>query len=385
MLKGAHLTLLMGPVTFSPVPSYVIDALVSVQVTESAGERGGFQLTFALSHQSRIQRELLPSGFFDPPRRVVIVATVNGSPRVLMDGIITRHELNIASNPGESTLTVTGSDLTQIMDLIDFSFISWPALPSHGIAFIIIAKYAVYGLIPKVVPSLLGLVNSPLIRIPKQEGTDLAYLRELAAQTGYVFYIEPGPIPGLNSAYWGPEIKRGTPQAAITVNHDAGSNVDALNFSFDGISRTLYVMFIQETTNGTAIPLPMPDITPLSPKLGRKVPLPLSFTTLNRTGARTQDERNDPARRHPAEVIARGMAKAARSADVITASGSLDVMRYGHVLRPRKLVGIRGAGPSYDGLYFVKQVTHVLQRGEYKQNFTLTRNAHISLTNTLEP
>jgi len=62
---------------------------------------------------------------------------------------------------------------------------------------------------------------------------------------------------------------------------------------------------------------------------------------------------------------------------VITASGSLDVLRYGRPLRARGLVGVRGAGFAYDGLYFVKSVTHSLKRGEYKQNFNLTRNAFI--------
>ncbi len=385
MLKGVHLTVLMGPVTFSPIPTDLVDALISVQITESAGERGGFQLTFAVSNRSRIQRELLPGGFFDPPRRVIVVVTLNGTPRVLMDGIITRHELNIAANPSESTLVITGSDLTQVMDLIDFSFIPWPALPPHGIVLTLVAKYAVYGIFPKVVPSILSLVDSPLIRVPKQEGTDLAYIRELAAQNGYVFYIEPGPFPGVNVAYWGPEIKRGTPQAALTVNHDGGSNVDTLSFSFDGLAKTLYVLFVQDRDSGSPIPLPVPDITPLNPRLGRKVPFPLSFTPLNRSGSHTEDEKNDTARQHPVEAMARALAKASRSADVITATGSLDVLRYGQSLRARALVGVRGAGVAYDGLYFVKSVTHLLQRGVYRQNFNLTRNAHISLSNTLSP
>ena len=32
---------------------------------------------------------------------------------------------------------------------------------------------------------------------------------------------------------------------------------------------------------------------------------------------------------------------------------------------------MRGAGPAFDGLYYVKSVTHDIKRGEYKQNFTL--------------
>jgi hypothetical protein len=48
------------------------------------------------------------------------------------------------------------------------------------------------------------------------------------------------------------------------------------------------------------------------------------------------------------------------------------------VLKPRKLVGVRGAGTAYDGLYYVKSVTHKIKAGEYKQSFELSRNGLIS-------
>ncbi len=38
---------------------------------------------------------------------------------------------------------------------------------------------------------------------------------------GYVFYVEPGPAPGTNIAYFGPEIKVGIPQPALNVDMDA--------------------------------------------------------------------------------------------------------------------------------------------------------------------
>jgi hypothetical protein len=65
-------------------------------------------------------------------------------------------------------------------------------------------------------------------------------------------------------------------------------------------------------------------------------------------------------------------------ADAVSGSGSLDVLRYGHILKAGKLVGVRGAGPAFDGLYYVKKVKHNIKRGEYKQSFNLTRNGLIS-------
>jgi hypothetical protein len=55
------------------------------------------------------------------------------------------------------------------------------------------------------------------------------------------------------------------------------------------------------------------------------------------------------------------------------------------VLNARSLVGVRGAGQAFDGLYYVKSVTHKIKRGEYKQSFTLTRNGLVSTVSTVSP
>ena len=62
----------------------------------------------------------------------------------------------------------------------------------------------------------------------------------------------------------------------------------------------------------------------------------------------------------------------------MTATGSLNVARYGGVLKARRLVGLRGVGEAFDGLYYVKSVTSKIKRGEFKQDFTLSRNGLIS-------
>jgi hypothetical protein len=73
-----------------------------------------------------------------------------------------------------------------------------------------------------------------------------------------------------------------------------------------------------------------------------------------------------------------GLAYASQHSDSVFGNGKLDVARYGRLLKSRQLVGVRGAGLPYDGLYYVKNVTHEIERGSYKQSFSLARNALIS-------
>ena len=80
----------------------------------------------------------------------------------------------------------------------------------------------------------------------------------------------------------------------------------------------------------------------------------------------------------PVRALLAGLAKSAQAADAVTATGSLDVLRYGQVLAARSLVGLRGAGTAFDGLWYVTSVTHELKRGEYQEQFTLSRDGLVS-------
>ena len=50
------------------------------------------------------------------------------------------------------------------------------------------------------------------------------------------------------------------------------------------------------------------------------------------------------------------------------------------LLTARGLVGVRGAGLAFDGLYYVDSVTTTIKRGSCKQSFRLTRNGLVSIT-----
>lgn len=377
MLKGAiQLTLLLGPLAPAPAPQAVLDALTQVTVTTAEAGRSGFQLSFTLSTQSPLHTLFLfGSGASPLPiMRAIIVATLNGTPQVLIDGCVTNHQIQPGGDAGHATLTLTGEDLSVLMDKLDFSGFPFPTLPAEGRVELLLAKYAVLGLVPQVIPSVLLDVPVPTALIPAQQGTDLAYINELAEQVGYVFYIEPGPLPGKSIGYWGPQLKLGPPQPALTINMDAASNVESLSFSFDNESNGLPTIFFYDEKTKAVTPLPLPDITPLSPPLGLAPPIPTHLRPIHGV-----------AKYSPPKALMIGMAKAAKWANAVTGEGSLDVLRYGRILRARQLVGVRGAGAAFDGLHYVTSVTHTIKRGEYKQTFKLSRNGLLSTVATVMP
>jgi hypothetical protein len=367
MPGGITLSLLIGPVPI-PAPPEVVEALTSAKVEAGAGEtQSGFELTFDLPARSPLRTLfLLTGGGALPLMRVVMVVQINGHAESIIDGVTT----NVETQPGEggvSKLVVKGKDLSALMDIIELTGLPFPAMPPAVRVLLVLAKYAAFGVIPVVIPSIVEDLPIPVQRIPQQQGSDYTYVKRLAQQCGYVFYLEPGPVPATSKAYWGPEIRVGEPQPALTVNMDALSNVEQLTFNFDKERKIMPIVFFQEPISKVPIGIPIPDISPLNPPLGLVPPLPPKIQQLD-----------DTAQMSPLSALMTGLAFAGQHSDSVFGAGKLDVGRYGRLLKSRQLVGVRGAGLPFDGLYFVKSVTHEIKRGEYKQSFTLARNGLVS-------
>jgi hypothetical protein len=373
------LTLMMGPIIAVPVPSSVLESLAEVEVRVNDVEPSGFQLTFSIDKQSPLQiLFLLTGGMPLLFMRCILVATVNSQSNVLIDGVITNNQIAPGDKGSNWTLTLTGRDLTALMDQSRWSGFPFPACPREARVALICAKYAFFGVLPLVIPSVLIDISLPIESIPGQQGTDLQYIRQMAEEVGYVFYIEPGPVPGASIAYWGPQIKVGSVQPALSGDMDAYTNTETMRFSFDQEKNKIPLVYIYNQETGVSIPIPMPPITPLNPPLGLIPPLPTNLLPPDLSPLR-----DDLSKLPIPQAIMMGLAAAAQNAEVVTCEGSLDVTRYGGVLNARKLVGVRGSGPAFDGLYYVKSVTHKIKRGEYKQNFTLTRNGLVSTVPTV--
>jgi len=370
MVSPLYLTLLVGPMEPLPAPKPLVDALVSVEVTESATGRSGFQLTFTLSDKGILETFFLIAGSSPlPVLRVVLLVTFPGIPQVLIDGVVLHTEVQPDAMTGSSKLVVTGKDLAAMMDLIDFSGLPYPGMSPDIRVLTILAKYAVFGVVPEVIPVPAPDIPIPMLQIPTQKKTDLQYIEALAQEVGYVFYMVPGPLPGMSQAYWGPQIRLGLPQTALNVNLDTWTNVESLNFRYEPQNSVLPIVFIQEPISKMTIPIPIPPVTPFNPPLGAFVPVPQKIGQLTET-----------AKLNPAQALMRGFARSVATADVMTGEGTLDVMRYGQPLRARSLVGVRGAGLPWDGMHYVDSATHRIKPGEYKQSFVLKRNALVTNT-----
>jgi hypothetical protein len=364
MIKGIDLSILFGPGVPVPAPVAAIEALQSVSVEENSDDSGsGFELMFAIEKNSPLTTIfLLAGGSTLPIMRVAITATINGQAVSLINGVVTQTDLQPGTGAAPAMLSIKGRDLTTTMDMFDFSGIPYPAMPPSARVALVLAKYAWLGVIPQVIPSLEA-PPLPTDRIPCHQDSDLAYIRMLARQAGYVFFLKPGPAPATSIAYWGPEIRIGAVQPALTIDSGVPTNAEELSFSFAKNEVETPVVYIQNPLTKAPIPIPIPSDIPFQPRIGLLPPLPPKIVRLKET-----------ARLNPSEALTRGFAHAAQNSSPVTGRGRIDVVRYGRIVRARSLIGVRGAGMAYDGVHYVDSVTHELKRGSYKQSLSLKRS-----------
>ncbi len=384
MSLGINLGLLIGPTIPLPAPLSIIDSIQSVEVTNTDEGRDGFQIVFSVGRgglaggggqaDSILDYGLVSNPLLKQFNRIIIMITFEAFPKVLVDGIITHRQLNPSNEPGESTLIITGEDVSIMMDLEEKSE-THPNQPDMLIVHKIILSYAQYGLVPVVKPPIS--VDVPLIvdRIPTQQSTDLEYIVNLARSHDHIFCIEP-TAPGINAAYWGPLDLIGLPQKALSINMGPDTNVSSINFQYNALKPILVNGSVMDrTTNAT---MPVRTFASLRPPLSSQ-----PAVLVNQPNVRTKKFRSSGVNALQAFSIAQS--ETDRSMDVLTVTGEMDGLIYGNVLRARKLVGVRGAGYGHDGFYYVKNVTHKIMIGSYKQTFTLTREGLGSLTPLVQP
>jgi phage protein D len=294
--------------------------------------------------------------------RVTIYAAFPKQTEVVMDGYISHFNLGTDQDSASVTVEIRGVDASYEMNLEDKRKV-WKGKSYEDIAREIIESYQLEPVIATPADSS-GSADVPPHPVA-QRGSDLRLLRELARRKGYEFFVQGG------NAYFRPAQLTGTPQKLIAVNFGDQTNCTGFSIEADGTAATeAEIAFIDPMTGATPAPVVKTDSG--LPALGAQAlssmrggaGVPQARLVPRRLGCMTQAQ---------AEDYATGLLR--RNAWWVVATGHLNGLRYGHVLRSRKLVTVKGFGPSHNGTYYVRKVRHQLTARTYDMDFELVRNA----------
>lgn len=350
----------------APAPASVIDAVQEVVVETALDMAGAFSIRFGLGADALGDYGLLALDPFKPGLPLGIRVSTGSVPLPLavINGYATGQRATWGEG-GKSSLTVHGTDVTGMMNLEE-KVKAWSSVPDSVIAMSIFATYSV---IPQVTPTPPRLVEPLGTAI--QRGTDIRFLRRLARRNGFDCYVLPEPMTGLDTGYFGAPATTGMPQAVLSVNMGAATNVRDVTARYDMLKPTSAV-----TANiDTATKAPQLGVAPASllAPMGLEPAGVRALAGAGLSGALALVRLADPSNGLTAEGQAAAQGVVDRSGFAVTVEGTTgpDV----GVLRPGGLVALRGVGRLFNGLYQVSKVRMTLSEGRFEQRFSARRNA----------
>jgi phage protein D len=290
----------------------------------------------------------------------------------VFDGYITAVNTNWASQPGSANLEVEAMDTSVLMSLEEKVAV-WANLADSDIVQQIVSNYGV-PITADSTPTVHQENDTTII----QRGSDIQFVRELAQRNGLEFYFETDKDSGEVNAFLRAPQLDGTPQPDLAIQFGLGSNLKSFSARVSG----------QVPLSVKATQVDVKANSPNSAQVGDTQLALLGDTNANDlvggplgslvTPQDVQGQMLLLATPTSDATELQTLAQAVRdeASWLIAANGEINSDAYQTVLRPHRMVLVKGAGSRYSGKYYVTQVTHDLQAdGSYTQKFEARRNA----------
>ena len=295
----------------------------------------------------------------------------SGSMVTVFDGYVTGVEVTAASTPGSSFVDVVAFDTSVLLSLEE-KIATWPNMSDSDIINQILGSYGVQAQVDTTSP-----VHQDNDTTVVQRSTDIQFARELASRNGLELYFTTDDTGQVTAMCCAPQLS-GSPQPDLAIRFGGQSNLRSFAVRVSG-RRPLHVKAAQIDVKSNSATTAQADDVSLA-KLGDKDLETLAGGTLDGlvtpADAQAQMLILGPPTSDATELQAHAQAVRDEAGWFITAEGEINADAYGAVLRPHRLVLVKGAGTLYSGTYYVTRVVHRLQSdGSYAQTFEARRNA----------
>jgi phage protein D len=350
-----------------PATEDLLNVIQSVEFEDHAEMSDMLRLTVAIAVKDGcVGWSVIDDNTFHRLAKIRVNVNVgSGQTEPLVEAYVTESNATFSNQPGQSILNVMAMEPTVLMNLLE-DIKDWPNMADSDIADSIFTNYQFTSVVDQTQPTWQE--ND---YVPMQRGTDIQFLQALAARNGYECYVELNRNTGDVEGHFHLPRLQLTPQGVLSVNMGDTTNVNSFSARFDNLGPTTAKassidIESQDHQHSTADQQALTDLG-TTPALATTNPrqVLLSGTGLSATG----------------ELKNVAQAEVDRAAWAITAEGEVNTVVYGDILRAKRPVLVRGAGPQFSGTYYVQSVTHTINGDGYTQRFSLKRNA-LGLTGT---
>ncbi|MBD1836290.1 phage late control D family protein [Cyanobacteria bacterium FACHB-472] len=330
--------------------------LVSFEVELDDELAAMFRLHIAIALQPDGSWTHLDDEQFRVWQPITITAGLESGTQELISGYITHVKPSFAPDITQCTLEVWGMDGSVLMDREE-KLKDWPNKKDSDIAAEIFSQY---GFTPETEDTVV--IHDEAISTTIQRETDIQFLRRLALRNGFECYVE-----GKTGYFRSPKLDA-PPQPVLAVHFGDETNVQQFSLEVNALTPANVAMF--QVDRATKEILDVTTETSQQPALGETDASGLLTAGMNPgvvvvggVVATGQPEMN---------ALCQGLYD--QGSWFVTGVGEVAANDYGHVLRARQTVTIKGIGETYSGIYYVTHVTHSFTTEGYTQSFRMKRN-----------
>lgn len=330
--------------------------LVSLEVELDDELAAMFRLQIAIALQPDGSWTYLDDERFRVWNPITITAGLEDGNEELISGYITHVKTSFAPDITQCTLEVWGMDGSVLMDREE-KLQAWPNKKDSDIADKI---FGLYGLTPEVEDTIV--IHDEAVSTTIQRETDIQFLRRLALRNGFECYVEG------KTGYFRPPQIDAPPQPVLAVHFGEKTNVKNFSLEVNALTPANVAMF--QVDRATKKILDVTAETSQQPALGEMDALGLltagmkpGVVVVGGVLATGQPEMT---------ALCQGLYD--RGSWFVTGEGEVAANDYGHVLKARQPVTIKGVGETYSGIYYVTHVTHAFTPDGYSQSFRVKRN-----------
>ncbi len=274
----------------------------------------------------------------------------------IISGYITHVKPLFESDAAESTLEIWGMDRSVLMDREE-KLKDWPNKTDSDIATEI---FGLYGLTPTV--EVTDIVHDEAISTIIQRETDIQFLKRLALRNGFECYIA-----GTTGYFRPPQIDT-APQPLLAVHFGEETNVTQFSLEVNALDAANIEMLQVDRANKDV--LEAVAVSSQQTALGQNDAEALLGSGMN--PGQFFIGKNSATGNPEMTALCQGLYHEA--AWFVSGEGIISGGQYGHLLKPRATVTIKGIGETHSGIYYVTQVTHQITAEGLTQSFKVKRN-----------
>lgn len=287
---------------------------------------------------------------------VTVNADFDDAGEELISGYITHLKPHFDPDPESCTLEIWGMDASVLMDRQE-KLVAWTGKKDSDIATEI---FGLYGFTPEVDDT--EVIHEEEVSTIIQRETDLQLLARLALRNGFECFVEGGV------GYFRQPRLEEPPQPVLAAHFGEETTLTRFSLQVDALAPAHVAMFQLDRVEK--------EVLDARAESSRQQALGADgASALLPSGV-------DPGQRYVGMNAATGLAEMTqlcqgllhRSEWFVEAEGQVLANQYGHVLRPRRTVTIKGVGESHSGVYYVRRVTHSFTPDGYVQRFRAVRN-----------